>query len=167
MNVELKSKIDSWKLIRNLTYDLLESLPESMLNKTVGKNMGTLGKQFRHMGDVQLCYNEAIKSRSIDFSKYRRDYSIENSKLKLKQFLNEMDDKLDNYVKKNTDVEIDWGFAKVSLVEHLNLLIQHETLHHGCPCYWSFSWIGHIQPLEYSSPTKSGIDDTLVNRRVA
>ncbi|MFW9875611.1 MAG: DinB family protein [Candidatus Thorarchaeota archaeon] len=131
MNSELKSKIDSWKLIRNLTYDLLESLPETDLNKTVSKNMGSFGKQFRHMGDVQLCYNEAIKNRKIDFSKYRRDYSIENSKLKLKQFLEEMDQKLSSYIEKNINAEIDWGFAKVSLIEHLNLLIQHEILHHG------------------------------------
>lgn len=53
----MKSIIDSWKMIRNLTYDLLESLPELMLKKTVGKNMGSIGKHFRHMGDVQLCYN--------------------------------------------------------------------------------------------------------------
>jgi uncharacterized damage-inducible protein DinB len=131
MNVELKSKIESWKLMRNLTYDLLESLPESMLNKTVGKNMGTIGKQFRHMGDVQLCYNSAIKNRKIDFSKYRRDYSIENSKLKLKQFLEEMDEQLYNYIESHINVEIDWGFAKVSIIEHINLLIQHEILHHG------------------------------------
>ncbi|MFX1489867.1 MAG: DinB family protein [Promethearchaeota archaeon] len=131
MNSELKSKIDSWKLIRNLTYDLLESLPETELSKTVSKNMGPLGKQFRHMGDVQLCYIEAIKNRKVDFSKYRRDYSIENSKLKLKQFLEEMDEKLSSYIEKNINVEINWGFAKISLIEHLNLLIQHEILHHG------------------------------------
>lgn len=57
MSRDLKSIIDSWKMIRNLTYDLLESLPELMLKKTVGKNMGSIGKHFRHMGDVQLCYN--------------------------------------------------------------------------------------------------------------
>jgi uncharacterized damage-inducible protein DinB len=131
MNVELKSKLDSWKLIRNLTYDLLESLPESMLNKTVGKNMGTIGKQFRHIGDVQLCYNYAIKNQKIDFSNYCRDYSIENSKLKLKQFLEEMDEQMYNTIEKDINNEIDWGFTKISLIEHINFLIQHEILHHG------------------------------------
>jgi len=131
MNSDLKSKIDSWKMIRNLTYDLLESLPELMLKKTVGKNIGSIGKQFRHMGDVQLCYNKAIKTCKIDFSKYRRDYSIENSKVKLKQFLEEMDEEMYGLIEKSNDIEIDWGFAKISLIDHLNFLIQHEILHHG------------------------------------
>ena len=131
MSSELNSKMDNWKLFRNLTYDLLESLPEKMLKETVDKNMGSIGKQFRHIGDVQLCYNEAIKTGKINFSKYRRDYSIENSKIKLKQFLEEMDEEMDLLIEKNNNIQIDWGFAKVSLIEHLNFLIQHEILHHG------------------------------------
>ncbi|MFX1316573.1 MAG: DinB family protein [Promethearchaeota archaeon] len=131
MSNELESRMEIWKLFRKLTYDLLESLSEKMLSKTVSKNMGSIGKQFRHLGDVQLCYNEAIKNGKIDFSKYRRDYSIENSKLKLKQFLGKMDEEMYLLIEKNKNVEIDWGFAKVSLVEHMNFLIQHEILHHG------------------------------------
>lgn len=131
MSSELNSKMDSWKLFRNLIYDLLNSLPEKMLEKTVGKNMGSIGKQFRHIGDVQLCYKEAIKTGKIDFSKYRRDYSIENSKIKLKQFLEEVDKEMYLLIEKNNNVEIDWGFAKVSLIDHLDFLIQHEILHLG------------------------------------
>jgi uncharacterized damage-inducible protein DinB len=131
MRKELKSKVANWKLFRNLTYDLLESLAEKNLIETVGKNMGSLGKQFRHLGDVQLCYNEAIKTGKIDFSKYRRDYSIENSKLKLRQFLEEMDEEMYSLIEKNNTVEIDWGFTKISLIEHLDFLIQHEILHQG------------------------------------
>ena len=131
MRNDLKSKIDSWKLFRNLTYDLLESLSEKDLTKKVGKTMGSIGKQFRHLGDVQLCYNEALKTGKIDFGKYRRDYSIEGSKLKLRQFLEEMDDEMYSLIEKNNTVEINWGFAKISLIEHLDFLIQHEILHHG------------------------------------
>ncbi len=131
MSSKLNSKMDSWKLFRNLTYDLLNSLPEKMLEKTVGKNMGSIGKQFRHLGDVQLCYNEAIKTLKIDFSKYRRDYSIENSKIKLKQFLEEVNKEMYELIEKNNNIEIDWGFTKVSLIDQLSFLIQHEILHHG------------------------------------
>jgi hypothetical protein len=76
--------------------------------------MGVVGKQFRHIGDVQLCYIEAIKTGKIDFTKYRRDYSIEKSKEKLKQFLNEMDEKLFLLLGKLgpeeiNSLKIDWG----------------------------------------------------------
>ncbi len=131
LKMKLKTQIDSWKTHRNLTYDLLKFLPEEKLNKTVGKNMGSIGKQFRHLGDVQLCYNEAMKTGRIDFSKYRRDYSIENSKEKLTQFLEQMDNEMVILLKKNSDLEIDWGFAKIPLTQHLQFLIQHEILHHG------------------------------------
>lgn len=131
MSTELKSRIDNWKLFRKLTYDLLDSIPEKMLKKKVSKHMGSIGKQFRHLGDVQLYYNEAIKTGKIDFSKYRRDYSIENSKTKLKQFLEEMDEEMYSLIEKNNAVEIDWGFAKIPLIEHLNFLTQHEILHQG------------------------------------
>ncbi|MFX1324809.1 MAG: DinB family protein [Promethearchaeota archaeon] len=131
LKAELKVKIESWKMHRNLTYDLLKSLHEESLRETVGKNMGSLGKQFRHLGDVQLCYIEAIRTGVIDFSKYVRNYSIESSIEKLEQFLKEMDDKLFILLKESDNLEIDWGFAKIPLAQHLDFLIQHEILHHG------------------------------------
>ena len=98
--------------------------------------MGPLGKQFRHIGDVQLCYVEALKTKKIDFGKYRKDYSIENSKEKLKAFLKEMDDEIFSLLKKldpkqTKEFRVDWGFDKLSLEDHLKFLIQHEIFHHG------------------------------------
>lgn len=131
MRFEIKAKIDSWKTHRNLTYDLLQSLSEKTLKKTVGKNMGSIGKQFRHMGDIQFCYIEAITTGKIDFSKVLRDYSIEHSTIKLRQFLEDMDDKLYRLLETNSNKEINWGFTKIPLTQHLNFMIQHEILHHG------------------------------------
>jgi uncharacterized damage-inducible protein DinB len=131
MNCEINSTIESWKLFRNLTYDLLESLPESMLKTTVGKNMGSIGNQFRHLGDVQICYNEAIKNCKMDFSKLSKDYSIENSKIKIRHFLEDIDKQTYKLIEIKNNVEIDWGYTRVSINEHLNFLIQHEILHHG------------------------------------
>jgi uncharacterized damage-inducible protein DinB len=131
MNKGLKKILDKWKEMRRLTLDLLEAIPEDKLNFTVGKNMGTIGKQYRHIGDVQLCYVEAIKTGKIDFSKYRRDYSIENLKQKLKLFLKEINDEMLKEIKKNPDAEIDWFEEKLDLKDHVNALIQHEILHHG------------------------------------
>jgi len=131
MNKEIKLILEEWKSIRKLTLDLLEIISENKLNFTVGKNMGTIGKQYRHIGDVQLCYIEAIKTGVIDFDKYKRDYSIENSKEKLKSFLKEMDREMIKTIKKNPKVKIDWFGEKITLKEHINYLIQHEILHHG------------------------------------
>ena len=128
---ELKEKLNDWQMMRKLTLDLLESLPEDKLKLSIGKNMGTLGKQFRHIGDVQHCYNEAIKTGKIDFTKYKRDYSIESSKQKLKQFLNDMDKEMLDLIEKNKDKLIDWEFAKIPLIQHITYLIQHEILHQG------------------------------------
>ncbi len=129
--MELEIKINSWKTHRNLTYDLLKILPEEKLKETVGKNMGTMGKQFRHLGDVQLCYNEAIRTGKIDFNKYRRDYSIESSKEKLEKFLKEIDNDMFLLLENKYNMEIDWGFAQIPLIQHIDFLIQHEILHHG------------------------------------
>ncbi len=117
--------------MRKLTIDLLEAIPEEKLVFAVGKNMGSLGKQFRHIGDVQLCYNEAIKTGKISFSNYKRDYSIETSKEKLKDFLEEADKELLKLIGENPKAEIDWFGDKLSLESHINALIQHEILHQG------------------------------------
>ena len=127
----LKSKIDEWQSMRKLTLDLIEAIPEEKLGFAVGKNMGSLGKQFRHIGDVQLCYSEAIKTRKISFSNYKRDYSIENSKEKLKIFLEEIDKEMLKLIDENPKSEIDWFGDKLSIENHIDALIQHEILHHG------------------------------------
>ncbi len=131
MKPELKQALADWKEIRQLTLDLLDALLEEQLSFTVGKNMGTLGKQYRHIGDVQICYNQAIKTGKIDFGKLRRDYSLENSKQKLKAFLQEVNQEMLALVKENPEAKIDWFGEKWDLKHHLRALIEHEILHHG------------------------------------
>lgn len=127
----LKSKIDEWHSMRKLTLDLLEVIPEEKLDFAIDKNMGSLGKQFRHIGDVQLCYSEAIKTGKISFSNYKRDYSIENSREKLKNFLEEVDKEMLKLIAENPKSEIDWFGDKLLLENHIDALIQHEILHQG------------------------------------
>ena len=131
MNQSLNSKISEWQSMRQLTLDLLEAIPKEKLDFTVGKNMGSLGKQYRHIGDVQLCYSEAIQTGKISFSNYKKDYSIENSKEKLKSFLQEVDKEMLKLIKENPQTKIDWFGDKLSLENHMNALIQHEILHQG------------------------------------
>ncbi len=131
MKQELKQLLEDWREMRQLTIDLLDELPEKDLLFTVGKNMGTIGKQYRHIGDVQICYSEAIKNKKIDFSKYRRDYSLESSKEKLKSFLLEINREMIELFENNQDVKIDWFGEEWNLKQHLKALIEHEILHHG------------------------------------
>ena len=131
MDKTLKTKIGEWQSMRQLTLDLLETIPEKKLDFAVGKNMGNLGKQYRHIGDVQLCYSEAIKTGKISFSNYKKDYSIENSKEKLKSFLQEIDKEMLKLIEEKPQAKIDWFGDELSLENHINALIQHEILHHG------------------------------------
>lgn len=127
----LKIKIEEWQSMRQLTLDLLGAIPEEKLGFAVGKNMGNLGKQFRHIGDVQLCYSEAVKTGKISFSSYKRDYSIENSKEKLRGFLQEVDQEMLKLVEKNQEAKIDWFGEEWNLKQHIKALTEHEILHHG------------------------------------
>lgn len=131
MHRDLELAVKEWKAMRKLTLDLLEIIPDDKMGFTVGKNMGTLGKQYRHIGDVQLCYAEAIKTGKIGFDNYRRDYSIENSKEKLKTFLEAADKEMLNRVNENPEAKINWFGETLGLKQHINALIQHEILHHG------------------------------------
>jgi uncharacterized damage-inducible protein DinB len=131
MKESLKKILEDWKQIRQLTLDLLDELPEEHLEFTIGKNMGTFGKQFRHIGDVQFCYAEAIKTGKINFDKYKRDYSLETSKKELQLFLQEVDAEMLNSINLNQEVIIDWFGVKWNMEQHLKALIEHEILHHG------------------------------------
>lgn len=131
MNEELKQILEDWQTMRQLTLDLLEEIQEDNLSFTVGRGVGTIGKQFRHIGDVQICYSEAIKAGKISFGKYKRDYSIENSKEKLQEFLQEVDNEMLKLVKENQDIEIDWFGEMLNLKQHIKALLEHEILHHG------------------------------------
>ena len=131
MNRNIEDLLKEWEIIRNLTLDLLKEIPEEHLTYTVSKNMGTIGKQFRHIGDVQICYNEAIKAGEIDFNKYRKDYSLEKSKKKLKKFLEDVNNEMLKLIEENQDAKISWFGEDWDLNQHIKSLIEHEILHHG------------------------------------
>lgn len=131
MNEDLQKVIENWKEIRQLTLDLLEELPEEHLPFTPGEHMGTFGKQFRHIGDVQICYSDALLSQKIDFSVYKRDYSLESSKKELSIFLNEVDTEMLKRIEETPEQEIDWYGEGYTIQQHIKALIEHEILHQG------------------------------------
>ena len=95
----LNQTLEDWKIYRNLTLDLLQIIPKNKLNFQVHQNMGSLGKQYRHIGDIQLCYFEALKTGKVDFSQKNRDYSLEKDKCRLLAFLVETDSAMMTFLK--------------------------------------------------------------------
>lgn len=139
MNSAIQGKIDNWKFHRGLALDILKSLTDEQLLLTVGKNMGTLGEQFRHMARVQVQYTEAIKNKKIGPTEKKPDLSSAGSKDQLMKILEDVDKEmmatieglLDEVVE---ELKIDWqywGVQSLSLPEHLQALTDHECLHNG------------------------------------
>lgn len=130
----------SWQFTRSLTYDFLHVLTEENLAYSPQLEFGTIGKHLRHIGDVQECYVRALQTGSVDFSKKRRDLSMETSLKRLEDHLKEQDkflyDTLSQYDKDPIREQIAWPTTKLSVLEHLFLLPQHEAVHQG---QWSLA----------------------------
>jgi len=75
MNKELSRQIENLKFCQDLAMDILKMLTDEQLDFAVGKNMGTLGEQFRHMARVRLQYSEAVKTKKVEQTKETIDPS--------------------------------------------------------------------------------------------
>ena len=130
----------SWQFTRSLTYDFLHCLTEENLSYSPQLEFGTLGKHFRHIGDVQECYVKALETGKVDFSKKRLDFTMEGSLKKLEDHLRAQDnylyDTLSKYDKDPIKHQIAWHTTNLSVLEHLFLLPQHEAVHQG---QWSLA----------------------------
>ena len=130
----------TWQFTRSLTYDFLHAIKEENLSYSPQLQFGTLGKHFRHLGDVQECYIKALATGRADFSKKRMDKSMEGSLKRLEDYLREQDkllyDALSKFDKDPIKEEIQWATTKMSVLEHLFLLPQHEAIHQG---QWSLA----------------------------
>ena len=135
MNKEIKKQIDDWDFIQNLSLDVLKVLNDKQLEFTVGKNMGTLGEQFRHMIRVRFQYAEAIETKKVDDVIEEIDTVVAKSKTMLLELWEKANKKLLNVLENtNTDLIIDWkhwGVDSMDITDHLNALMDHETLHNG------------------------------------
>jgi uncharacterized damage-inducible protein DinB len=56
-----------WKFVRDLTRDLLESIPQEEMTRSPIASVGPWWKQFRHIGRVQENYLNAIESGAVKF----------------------------------------------------------------------------------------------------
>src|SRR3989338_1996246 len=139
MNKEIKKKIEDWNFIQNLAFDVLKTLSDEQLGFTVGKNMGTLGEQFRHMARVRFQYAEAIETKKVDTVIEKIDPAVAKSKVKLVELWEKANQKLLNVLEGPNSSELEstmidwkhWGADEMNIHDHLNALMDHETLHNG------------------------------------
>lgn len=138
MKTLLKKGLNAWKFTRGLTYSMLEHLTvEQLVTPFPRPVYDTFGKHFQELGAVQEAYLDAMKTGRLDFAKFnfQIDEELVKSKTALRRYLESVDNMMEEFLTnelENVVKSIDWGLPdNPSLVEHLNLLNQHETLHHG------------------------------------
>ncbi len=139
MTHEIQKKLEDWRWIQSLAFDVLETLNDYQLELTVGKHMGTVGEQFRHMIRVRFQYAEAIETHVLADAKERIDASVATSCNQLIELWKKANQALTSAVMSQDldradDVQIDWshwGGESMNIHDHLNFLMDHETLHNG------------------------------------
>lgn len=121
-----------WKHIRRLTHDLLLALSEGELTASPGGELGPWWKQFRHVGRVQENYLQALDSGTIDFGIEGTTYAGGVSKEALGDYLVQLDRRLQAFLDGGFPRQtVNWFGRPKPVAEHLLLMADHETLHHG------------------------------------
>jgi len=131
--------LNEWNWIRGLTIKFIESIPEDKLTFYPSKNFGSLGTQLRHIVTVQECYLNGFEKGRIDFSKKRKDKTIESSKKKLLEYAKLQDERLKKIVsqfsKKDLQKIIKWKvwepLPNPSISQCFVYMIEHESYHQG------------------------------------
>lgn len=137
MDKLLNYHFQAWKFHRGLALDILKSLPDDQLQLTVGKNMGTLGQQFRHIAKIELEYIDAIKNKKVAPVSGRLDRSLSNSKEGLLNVFEQNEKELTELLNSIQDPEnfmIDWthwDVKEMNLIDHIQALADHNNLHNG------------------------------------
>ncbi len=128
-----------WEWTRSLTLKYIESVPDDKLSFSPGHGFGTLGRQLRHMADVQECYLKGLETGEIDFKKKRKDYMMETSKAKLLAYVKELDEKLKSLMKNLEEEDLNkpvkwqvWeNLPDPTIFQAITYMTQHEIFHQG------------------------------------
>jgi uncharacterized damage-inducible protein DinB len=121
-----------WTFIRGLTFELLGSLTDAELSEAPGPDLGSFWKQFRHVGRIQECYQEALNTKKISFDYGNKRYRGGCSKNALRAYLRALDRELVQAVERvDWNATIDWYGDRVGVFQHLMRMLGHEILHHG------------------------------------
>jgi len=118
--------------IKDSTLDLLDALTDTELVITPAVALGPFWKQFRHVGRLQECYQDALNTGRIKFDYDHKRYRGSCSREALKNYLQELDRELLQAIEQvDWNMSIDWDGDNIGVFQHLMRMASHEILHHG------------------------------------
>jgi len=147
----LEVLLKGWRETRQLTLDWIEALSVEQLNQELPRpGLNSYTKHIYEMGEVQRIYTAVLVGEKPDMEKvtsltFESEKMVTKTKDELKQFLNECDRKFYEVVNKVKDWQekVSVFGVDVSKFGVIELLIRHETLHHGQ--FIAFGYILGIQ----------------------
>ncbi|PIR06753.1 hypothetical protein COV54_02115 [Candidatus Jorgensenbacteria bacterium CG11_big_fil_rev_8_21_14_0_20_38_23] len=147
----LEVLLKGWEGTRRLTLDWIDALSLEQLNQELPRpGLNSYAKHIYEMGEVQKIYMATLTGEAPNMEKvtsltFGSEKVVARTKEGLKQFLSECDrkfyetlDKVKNWEEKVSVFGVD--VPKFGVIE---LLIRHETLHHGQ--FIAFGYILGIQ----------------------
>lgn len=137
--VDLPTLLEGWKATRQLTLDWIDALSLEQLNQELPRpGLNSFAKHIYEMGEVQNIYASALieeKPNMEGVSKltFKSEKLTVTTKEELKEFLVECDKKFLETVEKvsNWQQKVSVFGIEVPKWDVIELLIRHETLHHG------------------------------------
>jgi len=137
--VVVETLLNGWKETRQLTLDWVDTLPLEQLNQELSRpGLNSFTKHIYEMGEVQKIYAAVLKGEGPDMEKvtsltFESEKVIATTKEELKQFLAACDKSFYEAVSKvkNWEEKVSVFGVEVPKFGVVELLIRHETLHHG------------------------------------
>ena len=128
--------LGDWEYTRNNTFKFIESIPNNKIGFSPHKDWGSIGRQLRHIADVQECYLNAIDTKKVTFQNKRKDYSMETDKDKLIRYMKDLDKRLKEKIQKMSEKDllkkVDWEeVGNPSIIVMLTYMKEHEIYHQG------------------------------------
>jgi len=135
----VQTLIEGWKETRQFTYDFLNEVSLDALNQKLPRpGLDTLAKHIYEMALVQKAFTKVIEGMALDFSSVEAiTFGHEDYVARSKEALRSALEEADRYLSKVISATEKWGedveifgeiLPKYSVLE---LMIRHETLHHG------------------------------------
>lgn len=131
----------TWQHLRGqLTYDFVAAVPDAAWSVTPHPRYRSFDKQVRHLVCVQGVYHQALSELRADWSQKHAHYRGPLERESLVAALREKDAELDAILDRlaaagEEAFRLDWFGGVITLGRFLDVLVQHEAIHHG---EWSF-----------------------------
>jgi len=147
----LATLLNGWKETRQLTLGWIDTLSLEQLNQELPRpGLNSFAKHIYEMGEVQKIYANALIGEKPDMEKvtnltFKSEGAVVSTKEELKKFLVECDERFFEAIEKVKDWQqkiLVFGI-EVPKWDVVELLIRHETLHHGQ--FIAFGYILNIQ----------------------